>query len=285
MNAARLAVAALLSALVLFGIRAFRVAAMDGYLETRSYEAIYYLPPPTWLEAFSLGHRRALADLIWMKGLVYVGDEFRESGGMDNVFRYADAMITLDPDFRRAYAWTGVAGLYRPVETTREDVDRTLEFLRAGVARFPNDGEMHWDLGTTIQYELVRLLEGEERDAAEAEATRHMTIALRFGAGPTYIALTNATRLIRQGELSAAIRHLEEVYPLVDDDVLREDIRARLTALRGEAAAESVSLDRREFEERWRADYPWLPASFYAIVGRRPVVPRGRFPEELRFEP
>ena len=262
-----------------------RMRAMTDYVDAQRYEDLYYLPPPAWLQVMSLGHREALADVVWMKGLIYVGDEFREEGEMQNVFRYADAMITLDPDFRRAYEWTGVAGLYRPTDSTREDIETTVEFLRRGVERFPNDGELKWDLGTTLMYELARHLEGEEKEVVRREATEQMVAAARLGAGPPYLALTNATQLLRQGELDTAIRHLEEMYPLIDNEETQAAIVAELGRLRGAAEAEAVQANRESFANEWLSAFPWVPSALYVHLGPRPVVPLGYLPPELMSAP
>jgi len=55
---------------------------MDHYLSMQAYEDIYYLPPPKWLQVMSLGHRRAVADLIWLRALIYFGDEFVNRGAV-----------------------------------------------------------------------------------------------------------------------------------------------------------------------------------------------------------
>jgi len=106
---------------------------------TESYEDIYYLPPPGWLPVFSLGHRQALADLIWMRALIYFGEEMGERGAMRHVFDYGEAIIRLDPDFRRVYRWIGMAGIYRPNAVSEADTRRAMSFLERGVARFPED--------------------------------------------------------------------------------------------------------------------------------------------------
>ncbi|MFK7998082.1 MAG: hypothetical protein AB8H86_00750 [Polyangiales bacterium] len=262
-----------------------RLGAMSDFVQGQRYEDLYYLPPPAWLGVMSLGHREALADVVWMKGLVYVGDEFREEGGMRNVFRYANAMIVLDPEFRRAYEWTGVAGLYRPTDSTREEIETTVEFLRLGVDRFPNDGELKWDLGTTLMYELARHLEGEEEEAVRREATEHMVAAARLGAGPPFLALSNATQLLRQGEIDTAIRHLEEMYPLIDNEETQAAILSELGRLRGAAEAEAVQAARESFASEWMAAYPWIPSALYVHLGPRPVVPLGYLPPELMLAP
>ncbi|HJK89188.1 MAG TPA: hypothetical protein RMH85_20535 [Polyangiaceae bacterium LLY-WYZ-15_(1-7)] len=250
-----------------------RAESMHHYLEHQTYEDVYYLPSPVWLEHLSLGHQEALADLIWLKALVYIGDEFLHEGDVGNVFRYADAILHLDPDFRRAYAWVGTMGLYRPTGASLEDGLRTVEFLRAGVERFPDDGELAWDLAATLSYELPALTEDPaERERFRALGADHMQTAARLGAGPDWLALTNATQLSELGRTEQAAAHLEEMYMLVDDEEVRAQISERLHQLRGHVRAQALERAVRGAHESYEADYPWVPFEFYLLLGDRPVV-------------
>ena len=64
-----IAIVVLIAALA--GVWSLRGRAMDHYLASQTYEDIYYLPPPEWLDVMSLGYRRALADLIWLRASIY----------------------------------------------------------------------------------------------------------------------------------------------------------------------------------------------------------------------
>lgn len=250
------------------GLATIRDTAMETYISHHGYEDTYYLPPPLWLEVMSLGHRRALADLIWLKSLVYVGEEFHEHGGLANVFRYADAMVTLDPQFRRAYRWIGVAGLYQPEESSLEDAEATVAFLRRGVAEFPDDGELIWDLATTLDYELKpRLREGSARRAAvDREATDLMLEAARRGAGPQWLTILNVTQLKASGQIERAISHLEEMYSVIRDPAVREQIAIQLEQLRGQAEADAFVHVNQDFDRRWQEEYPWIPQGLFLLV-------------------
>ncbi|MCB9600778.1 MAG: hypothetical protein H6720_10560 [Sandaracinus sp.] len=204
------------------------------YLGATAYEDVYYLPSPVWLRRFALGHDEALADLVWMKALVYVGDEFAHRGDVENVYRYADVIVALDPDFRRVYSWATTMGLYRPDASDARGGARSRSLLGAGqLERLPDDGELTWELAATYAYELPSLTD----DVAEKERFRsvgsdHMVTAARLGAGPPWLALTNASHLETLGRFDQAIRHLEEMYALVQDDDTREQIELRLEGLR-----------------------------------------------------
>ncbi|MEM7434554.1 MAG: hypothetical protein AAF436_05330 [Myxococcota bacterium] len=252
----------------LAGVWGLRGQAMNQYLETQRYEDIYYLPPPAWLQVMSLGHRRALADMIWLRALVYFGDEFANRGAVRHVFNYGDAMLTLDPDFERVYRWIGVAGVYTPEGSPVEFLERAVQVLRDGTDRFPDNGKLAWDAGATIAYELLpRLPKGHpSREALQLEANEHMMAAARLGEGPEWLVLNNATLLNKLGQSEREQRHLEEMYTVVRDPDVKLQIERRLSRLRDEAYADAFKNANREFEERRQADFPYMPSGLYFFV-------------------
>lgn len=247
-----------------------RSISMDRYITHQHYEAQYYLPSAESLAILSLGHREALADLVWMKALVYFGDELRHRGEVSFVYRYADAILHLDPDFRRAYRWVGVAGLYRPNETPIEEMRPALDFLRRGAARFPDDADMAWDLGSTLLYEIAPLSSPDEQEALRAEAIEHLVVAVRGGAAPPWVALSNLTHLRQLGQLDRAAAHLREAYALADDDETRTQIAGRLAEIEGATAASSLQIAHERLVERWRSERPWVPFEFFWLVTHEP---------------
>jgi hypothetical protein len=261
-----MAVVLLVAALAAVG--SLRRRAMDQYLATQTYEDIYYLPPPHWLEVMSLGYRRALADLIWLRALIYFGDEFLNQGEVKHVHNYGESMLTLDPDFRRVYRWIGVAGVYTPKGSPPALIERAVEVLRRGVARFPDDGALAWDAGATIMYELLPNLPKDhpDRERLELEANEHMMAAARLGAGPPWLVITNATTLRKLGEQERELRHLEEMYALVSDPNVKAEIETRLTQLRDETYAEAFRRANEEFEQRRREEFPYMPPTLYFFV-------------------
>jgi len=261
-----LAVAALVVALA--GVWSLRGRAMEQYLHTQTYEDIYYLPPPAWLQVMSLGYRRALADLIWLRALIYFGDEFENRGAVKHVFNYGESMLALDPDFRRVYRWVGVAGVYTPTGSPPEFMERAIDVLRRGVERFPEDGQLAWDAGATIMYELLphRPKDDPDRERLRTEGTEHMMAAARLGAGPDWLVITNASALRKLGEKERELHHLEEMYAMVRDPVVKGQIEVRLSQLRDEAYAEAFRRANQEFEERRKAEFPYLPPALYFFV-------------------
>ena len=237
---------------------------------TQRYEDIYYLPPPRWLSTLSLGWDEALADLLWIRALVYFGEELKQRGQVRHVFDYAEAIVTLDPYFLRAYRWVGTTGMYRPTHVSVEDVRRAVSYLERATAVFPDHGELAWDTGASLAYELAPLIEdSDEKARIRARGVEHMMTATRLGAAPPWQVLTNTTHLLRLGQTDAAIRHLEEMYATTSDPSVRSEIEARLTQLRSAAHAEAVRGAWRELEEERRRNYPYLDPTLYLLVGPR----------------
>jgi hypothetical protein len=270
-RAALVSAAPILAALVAAaGASALRLPAMARYLSTASYEDVYYVPPPAWLPLLSAGYDEALADLLWMRALVYYGTELGERQRARHVLDYVEAILALDPDFRNVYRWTATAGLYRAETPSREDALHTLDILERGAARFPFDGELAWSTGATLAYELPALVEDpEERRALRERAQPFLERAARLGAGPPWLAVTNATQLQRLGRTEQAIRHIEEVYALVRDEATREQLAAHLAALRDAAYAEAFEEAWRDVEARRAREYPYLDLPLYLLVGPR----------------
>ena len=253
---------------VVAGTWSLRGRAMDHYLAMQTYEDIYYLPPPEWLQVMSLGHRQALADLIWLRALIYFGDEFANKGAVKHVFNYGESMLALDPDFRRVYRWVGVAGVYTPTGSSPEVIERAIDVLRRGVERFPDDGDLAWDAGATIIYELVPNLPKDDpnREPLKAEGTEHMMAAARLGAGPAWLVITNASALRKLGERDRELHHLEEMYAVIRDPEVKAQIEVRLSQLRDQAYSEAFRSVNEEFELRRLEDFPYMPSTLYFFV-------------------
>ena len=244
-----------------------RPVAMKSYLAGEHYEDIYYLPPPAWLRVFSLGHEEALADIIWMRALVYFGQELTNRGEVSHVFDYGDAIATLDPYFVPVYRWGASSALYRTGTITARDGERAVAFLERGLRRFPDNGELLWEVGATLTFELPPLLDDA---AAKRDAKRRgvpfLEAAARLGAGPAWLVLTNATQLERLGRTEQAIRHLEEMYATVRDEDVRAQVGLELGRLRSAAYAEAFAAAQRDVDtRRWR-DAAYLEPTLYLLT-------------------
>ena len=242
--------------------------------DARMYEDVYYAPPPAALRVMTLGHTEAMADLIWCRALVYMGEEFGARGTLRHVFDYTDLMLTLDPDFLAVYQWIGTAGVYQPEAITTGEIERSIAIMERGRARFPNDGPLAWTLGATLSYELTGLVPPEDRDALRLRGAEHILDAVRLGAAPEWVILGNTALMHRLGQNDRAIAHLEQMYATVSDDRVRDEIAMRIADLRssGYEQAFTEANDNEEYQ-RLRS-FPYMHPSLFFLVGTDEPEPR-----------
>ncbi len=262
-------VAVLALCFVALAARTLRLQAFAAHQDAERHEDVYYLPPPDWLPTMSFGYTSALADLLWCRSLVYFGEELAHRSPAKNVLRYTDAILALDPTLRAAYRWAATGIGYRLVPPTVEEVTQASEYLKRAVERWPNDGELRWDLASYLRFELGPRLSDDpaRKERVLAEAVPHMHAAVLKGAGPPWLALNNATLLSKLGQKEHAIRQLEEVYPTLNDEAVRAQIRQRLAQLRSDSYAEAVQVAAEQFEEERQANFPYLDGDLFLLVG------------------
>lgn len=248
-----------------------RDSAQAAYARTRRYEDIYYLPPPDQLISASLGHRAALADLIWMKALVYFGTELSQRGGVVHLFRYTDAMLALDPRFKRVYRWVASAAIYRTGNVTIDDVYKAIRYLERAARLFPDDPELAWDLGATYAYELVPMLPvGAPREEARQKSLAYLEMAATHGAGPAWLGLLTSRQLVSLGRTEQALRHMEDLYATATDPALKAELEQRIAALRTASYVEAMRAAAEQLETARVRDFPYVGSSLYMLLGPRP---------------
>lgn len=259
-----------LAALVLlaFAIRHVRQGAFTAHLESQRYEDVYYVPPSQWLPLFSLGYQAALADLLWCRALVYFGEEFIRHRSAKHLYDYTDAMLTLDSEFRAPYRWVATIAFYRPGEFDLQDAERAVSYLRDAVRKWPNDGELAWELGAALRFEIAPYVKDRSyRRKLEEEAAEFLSAAALLGAGPPWLALNSSSLLHKLGKNEQAIRHLEEVYGTVQDPTTKANIAAQLARLRSEAYATAMTEANDQLEAARKRDFPYVDSSLFLVLG------------------
>jgi tetratricopeptide (TPR) repeat protein len=244
---------------------------------------LHYLPEPSAMRVMSLGHNELFADLVWIRQIIYFGDEFTRRGDFRFVDRYLRTAIALDPSFRRLYAWAGISYAASGVEVTNAMVRQSNEFLELGLKRFPNDWELNFMLGVNYIHEL-KTTDERQKQAWKLKGAEHIRRAALAGGGPAWLPVLVATILTKGGETEAAIRHLEEILLTTDDEAVRTHVTNKLKQLRL-AALPEMERHREEFARRWHAQLRYAPADLYVLLGEPPAEVRTRdlaIPEVMR---
>jgi hypothetical protein len=200
-------------------------------------------------------------------------------------------MLSLDPYFKKVYAWISSVALYRTGTVTAADANQVIAYLERGVRLFPDDGELAWTLGADYLYELPALLKTPEQKAeAKRRGLEHLKVAALRGAGPPWLGLSTATELGKLGQHEQEIAHLQEIYAQASDPDLKNQIEQRLTHLRSAAFTEALRHTSDELEAARLRELPYLDRELYLQVGPKPpfdgqaLLLRHFDPETVRFQ-
>ena len=227
---------------------------------------LLYLPPPEQLAPMSLGFKESLADLIWIRAVVFAGS--KEQGcKLDWIQRYLDTIFHLAPTFRRPYTWGGVVTVYTGGQIDRMMIDQGVSLYRAGLQHFPEDHELLFALGMLLWRDVPATpgYSEEERNKAKREGAKLIHQAAAFGAPPLVRQLA-ATLVEDSTSDQLAIQFLENQLLQTDDEDFRRMLKRKLERLSGNHNIEQIENLKTEFEMHHQNRFPYLPQAIYALL-------------------
>jgi hypothetical protein len=256
----------LLPILLLAGMLGSHGRLQDERSRFPSDQDVLYLPPAQHLGPMSLGYREALADLIWIRAVIFAGDRVG-AANHEWIMDYLEAIYSLAPGFRRPYAWGGVAFIYTGDHIDRAMIDRALALYDRALMYFPEDHELLFAAGMLLTRDVQSLpgYSEAERTAAMAKGAAHIRKAAAFGAPPLVRELA-ATLVSEGGADQLAIQFLESQLLQTEDEGHRRLLRQKLEATIGESGLESLERMREEFEAERRAERPYVPPDLYILI-------------------
>ncbi len=230
-------------------------------------EDLMVLPTPRTLELVSLGYREALADLLWVRALVFAGESLGHSDTA-LVERHVEAISALAPRFHRPYLWGGITAIYSGEGTIdRELVERAARIYRAGLQRFPESHELLYALGMLLTHQVGSTpgYSEEEKRASAAEGIDLVRKAAAYGADPL-VRRYAATLITEHATDALAIQFLESQLGQAEDEEHRRLLRRKLGGLTSRESVERIERIREAFVVEQHAAMPYLPDSLYAVI-------------------
>jgi hypothetical protein len=229
-----------------------------------------YLPRASALRAISLGHTELVADLVFIRALIYVGAELSNKGAQRWLENYLDTITKLDPSWKTPYRWAGVATMYNGRAITEADVRLSSHFLELGVRQFPDDWELPFMLACNYLFEMHPADEAQRNENRKIGGQWIQHAAL-VGGAPSWVPLLAATIMRQEGEDEAALRHLETVYVSTQDERTRNEVRNRLISLHARIDLEKEARERKAFEQAWHKTLRYASPDLFVAIG--PAAP------------
>jgi len=233
---ASIAVAVLLTAQLHLVTRKDRVGFPEG-------TDTHYLPPEQALHLFSLGYKEALADLIWVKTVLYFGEKMASNRDYGYLTNYLDAVISLNPYFRRVYLWAGAVTMYNLKQITNESVWLSIKYLEKGREVFPRD----WEILFALASNYLRELQSDDPDQTarwRQKGADYMWQAANVGGGPAYLHSLAAKVWSESGRWQVAYQRLQGIYQSTDNPEVRESVENRMAQLLLTGTGQSMNVER-----------------------------------------
>lgn len=266
-----LAVGVLTCAIV--GVAAAQLPARELHQRVRETSEAYLLPPPEQLVVASLGHRAALADLLWAKVLVTQGLRLQERRRFETVVPYLDAINELDPTWRDPYRMAEPLVNLQTVASSMEDVRAVRRILERGVRERPFDAELWMQLGTYTAFIVPSTYLETGDDEAKRwriEGAPYLLRAVELGHPDSSIAwqaLGAGGIFFGSGQTERAAEFYDRILATTDDPELRERAQLHLAKLATEEQLEAKRARMQAFQELWRERYPGMSITTVLTLG------------------
>lgn len=201
---------------------------------------LIYLPTPSQARLMSLGFSNVMADFYWVKALQYFTDPTQARNRFKNLADYLDLVVGIDPDYEYAYKFAALAipydsGRFHFVNTTR-----ATSFLERGIARFPNNWQLHFLLG----YHYLNFSQNPIRAAEQFAA------AAKLPGAPSYFAPFAARLMAVGGEVDRAIEFTTQELNNNPTPELEALLKSRLVDLKVEKELRRIEAAAKAFLAR-----------------------------------
>jgi tetratricopeptide (TPR) repeat protein len=271
------AVTAAIALAAVVTIGGVRQRLADSYATVKVNSDVYPLPPPSVLVAASLGHRSALADLIFSHLLVAYGIHAQEKRRLEFGAAYLDAINALDPKFRDPYRFADTILVFGPTPPKEEDYRKARQVYERGLQNLPYDTELWLTAAQYILYLGAPRMPASEQAAWKVDGAKMLARACELASANSaipYHCIKAAALLERAGEREASIQSLQRLIAVNDDPEIEAMALAYLASKVSERDKERQEHRRDVFRTAWKGDLPFVTKDMMLVVGPRADVAR-----------
>ena len=207
----------LVALVALFSLSVWLITKTDNAKPADWNESrLTYLPSGKILKPMALDLDEAVADMIWIDGMIYFADAYLGRKTYQWLGHFLDIVTILNPRFLQAYEFGGVV-----LTKEKSELLNTLRLLDRGIAEFPTD----WKLRV---YAAMAQLSLDSNYVKSAEYLQ--PIALVPGV-PNHIRTLAAALLSKGGGQRMALAFLVDCYIRSENQINREIFVNRILRL------------------------------------------------------
>lgn len=202
--------------------------------------------------------------------MVAAGVHFAERRVFHHLPSYLNGILALEPRYRDVYRYSDTLLNLSTVEMPLENLRIARDIQERGLKLFPGDAELWMSTGQFIAYLAPNRMESrEEKDEWRASGAKIIQTACEIWPQQHDIpdvCFSSARFLTEAGEREAAIRALERLVAVADDEEVRAKAFAKLSRLTTERVMRKSQENLERLERLRAADLPVLSRGEYQLV-------------------
>ena len=218
-----------------------------------------YIAPPVVLKAMGLGYESFVADVLFLRANMYFVNHLFGDRIFTWLDLYLDAILALDPDNPTVYEWASQAVKFGQL-ISNESLERSNDYARRGIERFPDHWRFYFDIGFNYQIEW-KPADDDERELMRNKALPYFSIAAMLPNSrmdPNFLTEMH----LQRNDVEMALFHAYNRYWEANERE-KEALRRRIGRYESQAAAKRLQA----VETRWKATYGYLPMDLFELMG------------------
>ena len=233
----------------------------------------YYFPRPAVMRAAAIGYNELVADLLWIRTIIYFTDHFMADNDLRYLERHMQNIVTLDPHFKQVYRFGASMLTNKGSAYSNEDTFAAIRLLKRAHELFPDDPNYPLYIGIYYMNEL-RTKSRKQRNTWRRQGADWIRRAILLGDSREWLPALAANIYTQQGERELAIEHLKEMYVNAPTEKMRIQISAKLKELQATYLAVKLKKQTEEFDnERKASGLSFVPADLFAIIRQPKLSP------------
>jgi tetratricopeptide (TPR) repeat protein len=217
---------------------------------------------PDFLRIASLNNNLTVADVLYLRTLIYTG-EYLNSSDTHWLFTYYDTITELDPKFEYAYLMGGIS-----LSIFCYNAELSNRILLKGIKEFQENWRIPFLIGFNYYYELGDFLSG----------ARYMEIASKLPGAPSWLSFLAVRLYSTAGDIDTAIETLKRLISMTQNEKLRSQLKQNLKLAIIEKVIRPMEKAVKEYRNRFKKYPDRLDALVKAgILQRIPSEPFGGY--------
>ncbi len=178
----------------------------ERYKKEIHTEELLYFPKGSNIRFFVSGYNNLIADLLWIRGAVYYGEEKRTQGKFEYLFHIYDIVTSLDERFLNAYIFGAFFINYQ-----LKNLELAVKLIDKGLQSLPDEWVLHFYKGFMyyISYDFDK-------------AYRSFFIGSKFEKGSDRCRKFAYMSLIKEKGVKELLYYWVDVYQRANNEYLRE---------------------------------------------------------------